>query len=547
MKKELEDSRLSLWAMCLVTGSVLLNLPVPQSNANAQPFVQLVADLNPGTNGSFPSNLVVYADALYFSAYTTNVGRELWKYDGTSITLVSNINSTATDIGGGVLVGNDSDPSGMTEFAGALYFSAFDPMRGGELWRWDGTNAVRVADINPDANDTIKSNPNSSWPQYLTVLGSGLYFSANGSSTKLNYELWGWNGSTAFRADNLHPDSGSDYSSYPQGLTVFNEALYFMADDGTNGYQLWKWTPAGATNFILNPGGNNNSSYPKYFTQFGNRLYFQAYHNLYGYELWQTDGTNASIVTDLNPGTASSYPQDLTVFNGALYFSANDGTNGTELWRYDGTTASMVTNLNATGDSFPKNLTVFGDKLCFAADDGIHGWELWAYDGTNAALVTDLNPTGDSFPDSLTVFRGALYFAATTPATGYELWKYDGTNVTLVADINPGAGSSYPMNLGVYDNRLCFSATSDGVSNWELWSLTIPKNPAVLYSVTQAQGNFTFWFATEAQSIYEVEYTDQPLGGVWQSLTNIAGTGAPVAITNAFQSSGQWFYRVVTK
>src|SRR5687768_10934787 len=48
----------------------------------------LISDLNPGSTGSFPSNLTASANFLFFDAYTLDTGRELWKTDGTNITLV---------------------------------------------------------------------------------------------------------------------------------------------------------------------------------------------------------------------------------------------------------------------------------------------------------------------------------------------------------------------------------------------------------------------------------------------------------------------------
>ncbi len=36
-------------------------------------------------------------------------------------------------------------------------------------------------------------------------------------------------------------------SSYINDLVVFNNELYFEADDGTTGYELWKIRPAGTT------------------------------------------------------------------------------------------------------------------------------------------------------------------------------------------------------------------------------------------------------------------------------------------------------------
>jgi ELWxxDGT repeat protein len=521
----------------------------PSSHVLAQPVIQQITDLNPGTNGSFASNLTVYASSLYFSAYTVETGRELWKYDGRVITLVSNINDTVRDIGFGTIVGNDSDPYGFTVYSNALYFTAFDPRKGGELWRCDGTVASRAADINPDPNDTIKVDPANSWPNGLKVFGDELYFSANGGMLT-NYELWRYDGVAATLADNIHPDIGPDFSSYPQGFTAFGDALFFQADDGAHGFELWKRTRNASTLQDINPGGSGSNSHPKYFTPLGNWLYFQAYHDSYGYELWRTDGTNVSLVADINPGVNSSYPEHLTIYNGALYFSADDGVNGNELWKYDGVTAAMVTNINAVGDSFPKNLTVFGNQLVFAADDGIHGWELWKYDGTTAAMVADLNPEGDSFPESLTVFNNELYFVATTPATGYELWKYDGSKVSQVSDINPGAASSYPMNLAVFGQELVFSATDDGLSNWELWSLkiaTIPSSPVTISNPTMQGGDFLFSFNSAVQHTYDIEYSEALESGNWQLLTSVTGTGGQITVTNSSPGSVQRFYRVQTK
>ena len=138
--------------------------------------VERVADLNPGSVGSFLSNITVYAENVLFGAYTQATGTELWRYDGTNVVLVRDINDTADDLGFGVMEGNDSFPAWLTPFDGQVLFSAFDPYRGGELWQMDGLTATRAADINPDADDSVKLWPNSSWPQELTAFEGGPLF-----------------------------------------------------------------------------------------------------------------------------------------------------------------------------------------------------------------------------------------------------------------------------------------------------------------------------------------------------------------------------------
>src|SRR3954465_5813305 len=57
-------------------------------------------------------------------------------------------------------------------------------------------------------------------------------------------------------------------------------------------------------------------------------LYFAANDGSAGVELWKSDGTPAgtALVKDISPGSGGSGPSGLTNVSGTLYFSANDGT-----------------------------------------------------------------------------------------------------------------------------------------------------------------------------------------------------------------------------
>jgi trimeric autotransporter adhesin len=115
----------------------------------------------------------------------------------------------------------------------------------------------------------------------------------------------------------------------------------------------------------INPGAGGSS--PGALTNFNGTLYFSANDGTHGFELWKSDGTAAGtmMVKDINPGAGGSSPGALTNFNGTLYFSANDGTHGFELWKSDGTAAgtTMVKDIAplATSSS-PQSLTALNGR-----------------------------------------------------------------------------------------------------------------------------------------------------------------------------------------
>ena len=121
---------------------------------------------------------------------------------------------------------------------------------------------------------------------------------------------------------------------------------------------------------------------PGYLTNLNGTLFFTANDGVHGSELWKTDGTASGtvLVKDIDPGSIGSNIKSIVNVNGTLYFSANDGTHGNELWKSDGTAAGtvLVEDINQRSvDSNPANFTVLGNSLLFTADDGFHGTELW--------------------------------------------------------------------------------------------------------------------------------------------------------------------------
>ena len=390
---------------------------------------------------------------VVFTAEDGTHGRELWRSDGTEAgtVLVKDINP-----GSG---GNDSDnwywgfyPGGpLTDVNGTLYFAANDGTRGGELWRSDGTEAgtVLVKDINP---------------------GSG----------------------------------GGD----PGGLTNVNGTLYFSAEDGTNGRELWKSDGTAAGTVLvkdINPGSSSSLDYwGSSLTNVNGTLFFTANDGTSGNELWKSNGTAAGtvLVKDINPGSGGGDPGSLTNVNGTLFFIADDGTNGRELWKSDGTAAGtvLVKDINpGSGGSGPSGLTNVNGTLFFTADDGTSGRELWKSNGTAAGtvLVKDINPgSNGSDPGSLTNFKGALFFNADDNTNGGgDLWKSDGSaaGTVLVKDIDavdplgPDWDGGGVGGLTAVNGVLFFTRGRDA---WKSWDHDLWKSDGTEAGTVPVTGNF---------------------------------------------------------
>ena len=126
----------------------------------------------------------------------------------------------------------------------------------------------------------------------------------------------------------------------------------------------------------LNPGPASGVGFD--YTVFDDKLYFFANDGVYGRELWVWDGTSPTLIADICPGCRLAEPTGLTVFDNHLYFASDDGVHGQELWRSDGRNAERVADIRpGPQGSHPNAFTVLNNQLFFTADDGTHGREWW--------------------------------------------------------------------------------------------------------------------------------------------------------------------------
>jgi ELWxxDGT repeat protein len=389
----------------------------------------VLLDVVPGVSPSAPSELTNVNGTLYFAANDSTHGYELWKIDSSgSPVLVQDINPGVSP----------SSPSLLTNVNGTLYFAANDGTHGYELWKINSSGSpVLVKDIYPGTN--------WSFPNHLTNVNGTLYFTAN-DDIRYGAGLWKVDSSgNAVLVKDVDLDTGW---SGPTNLTNVNGTLYFDAFDDTHGYALWKIDSSGnpvlVKDFnpeILPPGEDVVGT--SELTYVNGTLYFSANDGVHGYELWKIDSSgNAVLVQDINPGnrlsyTNSSYPYELTNVNGTLYFAADDGIHGGELWKIDSSGSPVLVKDFYSGiyDPFANRfgshlyyLTNINDTIYFGANDGVHNDQVWMSDGTTAGTqVIDIFPGNDTFSsnptDLFTVNNKLFFFAFDSTSQSRALWQ----------------------------------------------------------------------------------------------------------------------------
>jgi len=348
------------------------------------------------------------------------------------------------------------EPRELVMLGNRLLTNAFHPTIGQSLW---------AVDPETGASERLLETPGfrGAFPSSLTLFGGAVYFAADDGVIGL--ELWRTDGTKAGTrlVKDLNP--GSEPST-PGGFQVFGDTLYFVARAGPEGFRLWK-TAGDAGSTVMAPGAERLAN-PRQLTVAGGRLFFSASDNDTGHELYVIDapGTAPRLVKDIRPGREDSTPGELTAVGQAVFFYASNGQHGIELWRSDGSAAgtAMVKDIRPGPiSSRPAYLTASGNTLFFAADDGEHGVELWASDGTQAGtrLVKDIRPgRGGSGTSFVTEVSGIAYFSAVDGVHGLELWRSDGSDsgTFMLKDVLSGDASSLPNGLARVRDRLLFAA-----------------------------------------------------------------------------------------
>ncbi|MEO6718896.1 MAG: hypothetical protein ABIN67_00980 [Ferruginibacter sp.] len=442
------------------------------SNVNAQ-LLEMVKDINPGSSNSYPNNLTVAGNKLFFLAADNSGYQKLWVTQGTTATTILLVDQ--------ILMQTQK----LYAYNGKVYFDCYTAANGQELWVSDGTVAGThiFVDVYPGAN--------GSFPSAFTVANNKLFFMANNATAqRCLYSSDGTAGGTI---------ELKQYIQLFNGLTnfaVLNNDIYFTGDGGATNYTYGMWksdgTPGGTVlvkpGIISTLGGNADV--------LNNKLYFTADDNAHGTELWVTNGTDPGtyMVKNLMPDPPgggifySGAPQHITVYNSKLYFFASDPINGHELYTSDGTgpgTVLVKDILPGLGNSIGSEIVIYNGLMYFTCRQL---QEMWKSDGTGPGTqrVTNLF---DYYWYS--VFNNKLYI---TSNINPPLLQSDGTaagtgNATATNTVNPIQYYSSDLHPIEYNGALYFSGYSAGITNgYELCKLS--ANTPVSFSFT-GNGNWS--------------------------------------------------------
>jgi len=291
-----------------------------------------VKDLYKGKVSSNPTNLVSLFNYIYFSARNQLVGRELFRLD-----LETRRVELVEDIRRGYASSNPQDLCTLQSHQRVL-FSATDDRGDEELWvtSLDEQETLRWNDLESDTSrhtrrvQDICTTSCSSSPRNLVNLGdSYVYFSA--LHDVYGRELFRSNGTNVELVEDIRPGHGS---SSPHMLTVFQNKLFFAADDGITGVEIYRYSNYVTTRLEIRAG--SRSSFPAHLTSFfvgaSRQIGFQSLYLMANNRLFRTRSNDTSVIEaafqrtqpliEINPSVNEKRCANMLSFSGTLIMSA---------------------------------------------------------------------------------------------------------------------------------------------------------------------------------------------------------------------------------
>ncbi|AXG70642.1 ELWxxDGT repeat protein [Kordia sp. SMS9] len=260
-------------------------------------------NLNPAFGfGSNPSNLIIFNNELYFKARSYSgtsgqiIGSELWKTNGTTASLVKDIDTD--NLASGLNIPN------FTSYNNELYFTASDNTTSDfELWKTDGTESGTVKVVS--ATDTGES---IEFTKAINYAGKLFYFDSQ--------QLWVTDG-TPSGTTALTGNSEEILLISTSSLVKYQNKLWFDGNKSGNGNELTSLEDASVLStatfttetIAMYP---NPASHHIHFTNISNASNYRIYNTL-GSLIQQGNLQNAEKSIDVSAIAAGMYVVEITM------------------------------------------------------------------------------------------------------------------------------------------------------------------------------------------------------------------------------------------
>ncbi len=235
----------------------------------------LVADIRPGAVGASIDDIVALDDRIVFDADDGVFGTELWTSTGTAqgTTRLTDLNTGA----------GNSDPRDFAREGGRIFFTALDPAVGRELYVTDGTIAGtrRVTDLFAGVGGAF-----GNYDARMTAANGRVYFRAT-SSTEPGCALFVSDGTAAgthcaYNAASVALGPVQEFVITDNGAVVFGA---WNAADGEEPRVLFNGNLVAVTGGDIASGPTGSA--PQLFRAAGNDVFFRADDGVTGAELWR--------------------------------------------------------------------------------------------------------------------------------------------------------------------------------------------------------------------------------------------------------------------
>ncbi|RYB92919.1 hypothetical protein EUA93_00240 [Nocardioides oleivorans] len=461
-----------------VCAAMLLALVAPASAEADQLTVrgaQVFTYVAPDSPTQFGNELAVFQGFLYFVADDGVHGRELWRTDGTDAGT-----ALVGDLYPG-LPGTNADPHRLTVVGDRLFFNARSSGAASSetVFYIEASTPTTIRQIN-----ALRATDNAPVPAVGSIFGAPngrvVISRLLGESSNCCYAVYALPpGGTAFAKISVGAEDINANNVFSPSATAGGWTYYSRSNTNVSpgqGSELWR-TNGATTEAVADIRPGTAGSAPSAFVATGNRVYFTADDGTRGRELWVTnpaDKSDTHLVHEHVPGAASTSINDPgQVANGNVlyYVPANDPVTGPELWRTDGTEA---------GTRVVKDLTPgtggYSVSTPFAFRGGVgllRGSDVFvSSDGTDAGTAllgsVDLDGVG---PNTPVVLGDRAYFVAGATPFGQAVWRTDGTEagtfpLTAGGFDGTGAASGSPsaQTLAVLGSRLIFFGRDPGTN-----------------------------------------------------------------------------------